>query len=117
MKRENIIYLAFGSILALLAGTYFYQGGTLWGPCMGGYGGGMMGTGMGQGGGFFGLGFHGFGFLFWILVIFFLFLLLSKKDDDPSAIDILNKRFAKGEMDREEYQRMKEEILGNRDRS
>lgn len=116
MKRDTMINLGFGAILTLLAVTYVYQGGSLWGPCMGGYGG-MMGSGMRTGAGFFGLGFHGFGFLFWILVIFFLFLLLSKKDEDKSAIDILNKRFAKGEMSREEYQRTKEEIMGKEEPS
>ena len=34
------------------------------------------------------------------------------KDDNSEAIEILNKRYASGEIDSEEYKRKKDEILG-----
>lgn len=75
---------------------------TLYGPHIGG-----MGLG--------GLGFGGFGLLFWVLVAIFIYLLVKGKDDKkPTAVDILNKRFAKGEITREDYVRMKKEIIGEK---
>ena len=72
----------------------------------------------------YGLGM-GFGFgwiftiLFWLLIIVGVFYLIkaltkgTKKDDTgESALDILNKRYARGEITKEEYEKMKEDISG-----
>lgn len=72
---------------------------------------GMMGGDFGFGGMFFGL-------IFWILVIAGIVLLIAwlaqqgrtaPKSGEP-AIDILKKRYAKGEITREEFERMKKEL-------
>jgi putative membrane protein len=112
MDREKALYLGFGFILLLLAVTFVYQGGSLWGPCR--YEGSeMMGPGMHhRGTGFFGLGFHGFGLLFWLLVILFLVVVFSNGKKEESAIDILNKRYVRGEISKEEYLQVKREIEG-----
>jgi putative membrane protein len=79
---------------------------------------GMMGPGM-MGG--FGTGMMGgFGFLgifFWILVIMGIVWLvvwlirrvpqLQQTSNDESAMDILKKRYARGEINREEYEEKK----------
>jgi putative membrane protein len=113
MDREKGLYIGFGFILLLLGVSFVYQGGSLWGPCrMSGYGDqAVMGSGMHRGGaGFFGLGFHGFGLLFWLLVVFFIVLVFTNGRRGEGAMDILNKRYARGEISREEYLRMKDEM-------
>jgi len=54
---------------------------------------------------------------FWILVLFFLVwvfkTLFNKKSTSaasPSALDVLRQRYAAGEIEREEYERMKQEL-------
>lgn len=75
-----------------------------WGPMMG-WGGGMFSLF----GGFFML-------IFWILIIgsivFLIRYLMSeaKKNDNRDALSILKKRFAQGEISKEEYDRMKEDL-------
>ena len=76
---------------------------------------------------------HGFGFgigglllmvLFWIILIAGAVWLIkmifsgtpTRPGEDPgkneNAIDILNKRYARGELDREDYERMKADLQG-----
>lgn len=62
----------------------------------------------------------GFGWIFmiifWILVIFGIVYLIqiiskgSKKEDTETALDILKKRYAKGEITREEFEGMKNDL-------
>jgi putative membrane protein len=63
----------------------------------------------------------GFGWLFmivfWVLVIIGIVYLIqavargSKKEDKETPIDILKKRYAKGEITKDEYDRIKEDLL------
>ena len=69
---------------------------------------------MGQG---FGFGFHGLGMLiFWGAIIFLLVTLFrgtsSNRDvsSDSSTHDILDRRYARGEIDQQEYERMKKSL-------
>jgi len=68
-----------------------------------------------------GMGF-GFGWLlmsiFWILIIlggiYFLKLIMggSKKDGkEDTALDILKKRYAKGEISREEFEKIRDDLM------
>ena len=70
----------------------------------GGYG--MMGFGMGFG--FF------FMLLFWGAIIWFVVTLMSStqsvKNDNTDSLNILKKRFAKGEITKKEFESMKKEI-------
>ncbi|GAB4172278.1 MAG: hypothetical protein Kow00108_06900 [Calditrichia bacterium] len=65
-------------------------------------------------------GFMGFGFLFWIIFLIILVWvvksLLDKQNSGPSsskedALDILKKRYANGEISREEFERMKRDLM------
>ena len=67
--------------------------------------------------------FHGGGFMwiFWILLIIaivFIFQNMTKRNSSPgsgndSALEILKKRYARGEIDDEEYERRKNELIQN----
>ena len=51
--------------------------------------------------------FHGFSmFIFWIIFFYLIFAITNRKKDD-SALDTLKKRFAKGEISKEQYDSMK----------
>ncbi len=107
MKKQYVVYVVFGVLALLLLLTLGYERGSGFFGCR--YWGGMM-HGMMHGHGF---GF-GFGWIIWlILVVIFIYLLVSFKEEPKKedAIDILNKRFARGEITKEEYISMKEEIL------
>ncbi|RXJ76967.1 electron transporter RnfE [Arcobacter sp. F155] len=56
--------------------------------------------------------FHGFWmFIFWLFIFYVLISLLKKdKKDKDSAIDILKKRLAKGEITKEEYEEIKKTL-------
>ena len=116
MKTRNVL-IGIGVILALVAllGVGWLLGSQLWsrGCCQSGFG--MMGN--------YGStwGMHTFGggilmFLFWGLIIGGIALLVAglarqgtqrgKRGESP--LDILKRRYASGEIDREEFERMKE---------
>ena len=57
-----------------------------------------------------GFGMMGFGWIFFILIIALVIYLLSNKSDKKSAKDILDERYAKGEIDLEEYNERKENL-------
>lgn len=63
-----------------------------------------MGMGMWFGGFFM--------FLFWVIIIFLLLSILKKsgKGEKETAEDILKKRYARGEISRDEFELMKKEI-------
>jgi len=66
----------------------------------------------GYGGWMFG-GMWIFSLLFWVLVIVAMFLLvkwLQKQNTNETALEILKKRYARGEIDKETFERMKKEI-------
>ncbi|MFQ6050815.1 MAG: SHOCT domain-containing protein [Candidatus Hydrothermarchaeota archaeon] len=104
MKKQYMAYIVFGVLILLLLLTVGYERGSAFFGCR--YWGGMM-HGMMYGHGF------GFGWIIWlILLVIFIYLVLSfKEEPKEDAIDILNKRFARGEITKEEYISMKEEIL------
>ncbi|GAB6151472.1 SHOCT domain-containing protein [Desulfosporosinus burensis] len=74
------------------------------------------------GGGFWGMGILGMGIqlLFWIVLIALIIYLFRRigsrvhtrgfTGQDP-ALDVLNERYARGEIDLEEYQKRKKELL------
>lgn len=85
MKNKEVLILAAAALLLLL-----------------GFGGGMMGVGMGV------------GLLFWVVVIALVYYLIADKNtatNKESALDILDRRYASGEVSREEYLEMKKEIM------
>ncbi|MDO8454402.1 MAG: SHOCT domain-containing protein [Sulfurimonas sp.] len=57
---------------------------------------------------------HGFGmWIGWfipVLIIFIIFYMFQNKDDNLSAKDILDKRYANGEIDDEEYKKKRDAI-------
>ncbi|HEB86870.1 MAG TPA: SHOCT domain-containing protein [Gammaproteobacteria bacterium] len=63
-----------------------------------------------------GWGFPFFGPVFWILIVigivYFVRWLVSGKEDgvQESLLDILKRRYARGEIDRDTFERMKKEI-------
>ncbi len=127
MKTRNVL-IGIGIALALVA---LLGGGWLLGSQLGGAGCWQSGVGMtlapalhsGASAGSYGSpwGMHTFGggifmFLFWAVIIGGIALLvvgLARRGAQPayrdeSALDILKRRYASGEIDREEFQRMKE---------
>lgn len=87
-----------------------------WGNMMGGYGPGYYGAGnnwwmMGIG--------MAFQFIFWIAVIAIVWRFVSRHGSDypaghsskDNALEILRERFAKGEIDSEEYKSRKEKLI------
>jgi putative membrane protein len=55
--------------------------------------------------------------VFFILIVLVLFLLLRRPSqrtgpETESALDILKKRYARGEISREEFEKMRQDILG-----
>lgn len=60
------------------------------------------------------MGLHGFGMLIgWLIpfiVIIFAFYLFINRDTEPSARDVLDMRYANGEIDDEEYKTKREAL-------
>ena len=62
-----------------------------------------------------------FHFLFWILIIIGVVLLIvwlvrqpgryGRERGEETALDILKKRYAKGEISKEEYEKMKDDLM------
>jgi putative membrane protein len=108
MKRLSSFFLLLSLSLASSCGGYYGpMGGWGMGPgMMGGYG---PGYGYGFGGMFMGLLF----FIAIAVIIYFIFHSAKTKGigfGGESAIDILKKRLARGEISKEEYDRMKEDL-------
>lgn len=68
---------------------------------------------------YMGMGYMIFGFLFWSLLIIgivYLIVWLIRKSNTPtsqthSALDILKERYAKGEIDKQEYEEKKKDLI------
>ncbi|MAC82708.1 MAG: hypothetical protein CL624_01095 [Arcobacter sp.] len=51
-------------------------------------------------------------FIFWIIIFFLLFSIFGKdKNEKESAVDILKKRLAKGEITKEQYEEIKKSLV------
>jgi len=67
----------------------------------------------------FGFGHMGFGWLFWIALIIAGFFLIrgnlsgnsSNQKTDQSALEILKQRYARGEISKDEFDRMKKDLI------
>ncbi|WP_419767931.1 SHOCT domain-containing protein [Arcobacter sp.] len=61
--------------------------------------------------------FHGFGMLiFWAIIVFLIFSIFSNKDtksENDTPIDILKKKFARGDISEEEYKSRKKILEEN----
>ena len=56
--------------------------------------------------------FHGVAmFIFWFILIYLIFSLFNNKEEESSALDILKKRFAKGEITKEQFDEMKKSLI------
>lgn len=65
--------------------------------------------------GMFSSGWHGLGILFWLIILIVAVVLLvkalsKKKDVSSNALNILDERYAAGEITDEEYKRRKSEL-------
>jgi putative membrane protein len=109
MNRTLSSIIGIGAVLALVAGAaWMFQNGGLGGWFCSGYGTGgygMIGRGMGGGGMIF----------FWVIVLIGIALLIGSltggsglrrrnaSDDSPDALEILKRRYARGEIEKAEY--------------
>lgn len=57
--------------------------------------------------------FHGLTmFIFWVIVFYLIFSILGKDDKEKeSALDILKKRLAKGEINQEQFESIKKSLI------
>jgi len=122
MKKNRFIYqmivLTSAAFLPALTGAQACPGGGCPGPGNdSGWGGGGFWPGM-MGYGGFGWGIFGiiFMFLFWALLITALVYLIKyissdkQKSQEDEAMKILNERYARGEVSKEEFEKMKKDI-------
>ena len=110
--RRYLSYAVFAILGFLLLLTLLYEAGAPWGVCQAWGSFIAPGSMMEMHRRMFGYGFSGFGLAFWLLVLAFIYLLLAGGRKEESAMDILNRRLARGEITKEEYMEMKREILG-----
>jgi putative membrane protein len=111
MNNRNEVWIVLLVLLLvfLFAGPFMFMGGMHMGP-------GMMGSGMmGYGYGFnwFGTLIQIFFFLVFIgLIVFGVYYLVSGRSPraNSKALEILRERYAKGEITKEEYDRIKREL-------
>ncbi len=116
MNDRNGVWVALLVIflIVLFAGPFMFMGGWMMGP-------GMMGSGMmGWRGYGYGYGFNWLGALlqmilflvFLGLIAFGIYYLIGRGKPTPSdrSLEILKERYAKGEISREEYDRMRQEL-------
>ncbi len=59
------------------------------------------------------MGFGWIGLILLLVVLVYFVKYTQNKNKEPSARDILDKRYANGEIDDEEYKRMKDNLLQN----
>lgn len=67
----------------------------------------------------FGFGHMGFGWIFWLVLIIAAVFLLRRgfftyrqnRDDSQSPLDILKQRYAKGEISKNQFERMKQDLV------
>ncbi len=117
MSRTNRIALIIGGvILAILVALPFILGAVIR-PWYGGWGWRMMGPGMmyGFGGGWFMMIFM---IIFWGLIIWGIVALARHfggpryyRSEDNSALEILKRRYAQGEINREEFEEKKNALI------
>ena len=72
----------------------------------------------GYGYGILGYGMFIFGFIFWILILVGLVLLIKYlweggggKREEESALEVLKKRYARGEISKEEFEEKKKDLI------
>ncbi len=63
----------------------------------------------------YGFGFHGFGWIFWLLILGLIFFLVQSGNDStekssPSALEILKERYAKDEISKDEYEEKRRQL-------
>ena len=117
MKKRNVV-IGVGVAILVLFVVAVFVGAMLWGRTPYGMGPGMMGGlrqpfGMHMFGGWIGM------ILFWVLILGGLALLVShlvRKDETPARkeetpLEILKRRYASGEIDHEEFERIKQSLL------
>lgn len=66
--------------------------------------------------GYYGMGLFGGGlmmFLFWGAIIWLIVYLVKDKSGNNSALDILNERYAKGEINKQEFEEKKKDLTQN----
>jgi putative membrane protein len=115
MRWKNLCIATGGAVTALL-----YASGEALAQWGGGYGGWHMGPGMGG----WGMGWFGgiFMIVFWGLVIVGMVFLIkwliqSTKGERPAggdgsrALEVLKERYARGEIGKEEYDRIKKDLM------
>lgn len=118
MNRKNSTLLSLGISMALIAGAIWFLFDHHSGFGYGGYGRWSMPHQAIMGGGGFGI----FMILFWVVVIGAIVMVVSgiagggrvaDRDDPqrpPDAMEILDRRYASGEIDKTQYQAMKKEL-------
>ncbi|MBM2831078.1 MAG: hypothetical protein HW414_130 [Dehalococcoidia bacterium] len=116
MNQTTKVVLIIAGVLLLL----MIVPSLIWGGASGWGGGGMMGPGM-MGG--FGLGWFGpiVMVLFWVLVVWGIVALIrgtawggrpdSTAPPPDSALDVLKKRYARGEINKQEFEEKKKDLV------